>query len=294
MTLREVFSSIANAIRSKTGKTNTIKPVDMASEIESIQTSGVFNRLPQLVDGTITTITAEDLAGTTKIREYAFWFCSSLTSITIPNSVTSIGVNAFSNCKTLTQITIPDSVTSISGFAFTSCGFTQITLPNNLKSIEDSLFTSCKSLTEVIIPNSVTSIKTGVFSECSALTSVVIPDRVTSIGAGAFSECSALTSINIPDSVTSISNYIFENCSSLAELIIPANVKEIGFRALLIGSPTNKATITMKPTTPPTIDSTAFITSKLNKIIVPVGCGDAYKSATNWSALADYIEEESV
>ena len=288
MTLREVFSSIANAIRSKTGKTDTIKPVDMATEIESIKTG---DGLPQLVDGTITTIAADDLAGVTKVRDYAFWFCSSLTSITIPNSVTSIGVSAFSNCKTLTQITIPDSVTSISGFAFTSCGFTQITLPNNLKSIEDSLFTSCKSLTEVIIPNSVTSIKTGVFSECSALTSVVIPDRVTSIGAGAFSHCTSLTSINIPDSVTSISNSIFDDCPSLTELIIPANVTKIEFRALRIGSTTNKATITMKPTTPPTIDSTALITSTLNKIIVPAGCGDAYKSATNWSNFADYIEE---
>ena len=291
MTLREVFSSIANAIRSKTGKTDTIKPVDMATEIESIKTG---DGLPQLVDGTITTIAADDLAGVTKVRDYAFWFCSSLTSITIPNSVTSIGASAFSNCKTLTQITIPDSVTSISGFAFTSCGFTQITLPNNLKSIEDSLFTSCKSLTEVIIPNSVTSIKTGVFSECSALTSVVIPDSVTSIGNGAFAYCTSLTSINIPDGVTKIENYLFNYCSSLAELTIPANVTSIGSSALRIGTDTNKATIIMKPTTPPTLGSSAISSTRLNKIIVPAGYGETYKAATNWSALADYIEEESV
>ena len=65
----------------------------------------------------------------------------------------------------------------------------------------------------------------------------------------------------------------------------------IGGNALQIGSSTNKAIITMKPTTPPTIASNTFDASKLNKIIVPVGCGDAYKNATNWSNFADYIEE---
>ena len=245
MTLREVFSSIANAIRSKTGKTATIKPVDMATEIESIQAGGGENKLPQLVDGSITTVTANDLAGVTKIRSYAFAF-SKITNITFPDSLTEIGQYSIYFCSSLTSITIPANVTSIGGYAF---------------------------------------------SNCSSLTSITIPANVTSIGGGAFFYCSSLTSINIPDSVTSISSDTFGFCSSLTQITIPANVTSIGGSALQIGSSTNKATITMKPTTPPQISSNTFTTSKLNKIIVPVGCGDTYKSATNWSNFADYIEE---
>ena len=98
MTLREVFSSIANAIRSKTGKTETIKPVDMATEIESIQTGGGDNKLAQLVDGSLTTITADDLKGVTQFRTYAFSY-SNLTSIIIPDSVINIGTHVFAYCE---------------------------------------------------------------------------------------------------------------------------------------------------------------------------------------------------
>lgn len=245
MTLREVFSSIANAIRSKTGKTATIKPVDMATEIESIQTGGGDNKLPQFIDGSLTTITAEDLAGATKVREYAFEY-SNITNITLPNSVTSIDNHAFSNCSSLTSFTIPDSVTSIGQYAF---------------------------------------------YYCRKLTQITIPDSVTRIEASAFYYCSSLTSINIPDSITKIGSNTFTNCTALTELTIPANVTTIGSNALRIGTSTKKATITMKPTTPPTISSNTFNANCLNKIIVPVGCGDAYKSATNWSNFAAYIEE---
>lgn len=222
MTLREVFSSIANAIRSKTGKTETIKPVDMATEIESIQTSGVFNRLPQYIDGTLTTITAEDLAGITKVRDNAFSH-STATNITLPDSVTRIGIESFAYCSSLTEF--------------------------------------------------------------------IIPDSITGIPADAFINCPSLTSIHIPDGVTEIGSEAFKYCSSLTSITIPANVTIIAGSALDIGTSTKKATITMKPTTPPLISSNTFTTSKLNKIIVPVGCGDTYKSATNWSNFADYIEE---
>ena len=100
----------------------------------------------------------------TSIGDFAFQFCSSLTSVTIPNSVTSIGNYAFESCSSLTSITIPDSVTSIGNRAFYGCS----------------------SLTSITIPNSVTSIGVGAFAACSSLTSIIIPDSVTSIGRDAF------------------------------------------------------------------------------------------------------------
>ena len=152
----------------------------------------------------------------TSIGNYAFYRCSSLTSIEIPDSVTSIGEYAFSWCGSLTSVVIPDSVTSIGLCAFYACSsLTSIVIPDSVTSIGGSAFSGCSSLTSVVIPDSVTSISFAAFSGCSSLTSVVIPDSVTSIGGSAFDGCSSLTSIVIPDSVTSIGTVAFSGCSSL-------------------------------------------------------------------------------
>ena len=164
--------------------------------------------------------------GTKEVTDYAFSGCSGLTSITIPNSVTSIGYGAFKDCSGLTSITIPNSVTSIDG-AFSGCsGLTSITIPNSVTSI-DGAFSACSGLTSITIPNSVTSIKGGAFADCSGLSSVTIPNSVTSIGNGAFYGCSGLTSITIPNSVTSIGDHAFYGCSGLTSITIPNSVTNI-------------------------------------------------------------------
>ena len=152
----------------------------------------------------------------TSIGDYAFYGCSSLTSITIPNGVTSIGYRAFSGCSSLTSITIPEGVTSIGSWAFSGCNsLTSITIPNGVTSIGDDAFSGCSSLTSIIIPDSVTSIGNRAFMDCTSLTSVTIPDGVTSIGGRAFEDCTSLTSITIPESVTSIGDKAFGSCNSL-------------------------------------------------------------------------------
>jgi hypothetical protein len=106
-----------------------------------------------------------------------------------------------------------------------------------------------------------------------------------------FRNCTSLTSVTIPDSVTTIGYYAFDNCTSLTNITIPNSVTELHYDTLNIGSSTNKATITFLGAIPPTIYTSTFNASKLNKIIVPKGCGEAYKAATNWAKFADYIEE---
>ena len=129
--------------------------------------------------------------GTRIISAHAFWNCSFLSNIVIPNSVANIGDGAFRGCCFLNKVVIPDSVTSIG----------------------ISSFEGCSSLVSVVIPNRVTSIGISSFEGCSSLVSVIIPDSVTSIGACAFQNCSSLSNIVFPDSVTSIGEGAFANCN---------------------------------------------------------------------------------
>ena len=166
----------------------------------------------------------------TSIGDGAFSGCSSLTGITIPDGVTSIGLGAFNDCSSLTSINIPDGVTSFGGWTFYGCSsLTGITIPNGVTNIGDSAFYGCTSLTSINIPDGVTSIGYDVFRDCTNLTSINIPDGVTSIRSSAFEGCSSLTSINIPDGVTSIGNCAFEDCTSLTSINIPDGVTSIGY-----------------------------------------------------------------
>ena len=198
------------------------------------------------------------------IANNAFLQCSSMTGITIPNSVTTIGNNAFSDCSSLTGITIPDSVTSILVGAFYNCrGLTSITIPDSVTGIGDSAFCDCRGLTSITIPDGVTSIGDTTFYYCTSLTNITIPESVTSIGSAAFAACSSLTgftvsSINsayksldgvlysidgktliaypggksgayvIPDGVTNIGDHAFFGCISLTGITIPDSVTSIG------------------------------------------------------------------
>ena len=165
----------------------------------------------------------------TRIGDSAFYDCSSLTTVTIKNSITAIGDAAFSNCFRLTSITIPDGVTTIGDKAFYFCfGLTTITIPDSVITIGDEAFSNCSRLTTITIPDGVTTIGDKVFYYCSSLTSITIPDGVTTIGDKAFYYCSSLTSITIPDGVTTIGDKVFNYCSSLTSITIPDGVTTIG------------------------------------------------------------------
>ena len=165
----------------------------------------------------------------TSIGNYAFYDCDSLTSLTIPNSVTSIGDYAFYDCNSLISLTIGNSVTSIGDYTFYGCNsLTSLTIPNSVTSIGDYAFCDCDSLTSLTIGNSVTSIGDWAFGDCNRLISLTIPNSVTSIGDWAFYYCNSLTSLTIGNSVTSIGIAAFVGCYSLTTLTIPNSVTTIG------------------------------------------------------------------
>lgn len=156
------------------------------------------SKLPQVVDRTVTEITAEDLNGATSVADYAFYLCENLASISIPSGVTSIGTSAFRRCSALTNVVLPAGVTSLGTEAFRECSnLTSINIPSGVTSIPDSAFANCTKLENLVLPANVTSIGTNTFIYCQSLTSMVIPSSVTSIGSASFSYCRKLRSVTI-------------------------------------------------------------------------------------------------
>ena len=199
------------------------------------------------------------------LADAAFSYCWDLTSIDIPNSVTTIGSLAFSDCNSLMSVVIGDGVTAISWNAFVRCSSltnitvsqgntayqsidgnlytkdgstlimyaigkmeTEFVIPNGVSTIGEHAVFEGYNLTSVEIPNSVTIIGASAFYGCSSLTSVAIPDGVITIGNGAFSLCTSLKSVEISDSVTTIGGSAFSSCSSLTSVVIGDSVLMVG------------------------------------------------------------------
>lgn len=194
----------------------------------------------------------------------ALAYCKELTSVTIPNSVTSVGDYAFEGCKKLKAVSIGNGASYIARSAFGYCyelpeiqvakdnpyycsldgvlfnkDQTELkccpcgrkgayNIPNTVKTIGPSAFDCCVYMTEITIPKSVTTISGWGFSLCAGLKNIIIPNSVKTIGERAFQGCSGLTSLTIPQSVASIENATFINCSSLTSVTIPSSVTSIG------------------------------------------------------------------
>ena len=198
-------------------------PVTSIGYSTDTTTSGAFGET-----AAVTSITFARGSQLTTIDRYAFYNCTGLTSIILPNTVTFIGIEAFT-CTSLTSVHIPAGVTSIGQSVFANCtGLTSVTLPANLTTINTQAFYGCTGLTSITIPASVTEIGGGAFYNCNSLGSITIPEGVTSIGGNAFGSCTSLESITLPANVTSIGNSAFSNCTGLTNITIPESVTEIG------------------------------------------------------------------
>ncbi len=254
----------------------------------------------------------------TFIDSEAFRACTSLTSVTIPQSVKTIGNYAFSGCSNLTSVTIPNSVTSIGQGVFNETAWynnqpdgvvyagkvvykykgtmpvnTEIILDDGTSGISSYAFDGCAGLASIKIPNSVSSIGNYAFQNCSSMTSITIPNNVTNINEGTFKGCGRLANVTLPQNVTSIGSYSFSGCSGLASITIPSSVTSIGSYAF---NGCNSLTSINLPNNVTSIGDYSFYNcSGLTSISIPDGLtsigGNAFQ---NCSKLASIIIPNSV
>lgn len=174
----------------------------------------------------ITSVTIPNSVTSIEVR--AFYRCNNLTHVTIPNSVTTTGRNVFEDCKNLTSVKLSDSLTKIEYLLFSGCSnLTDVTIPNSVTEIGRQAFEKCTSLTSIAIPNSVTYLSDHIFYNCTSLKSVIIGNSVSKINYNDFDGCSSLTSVTFGDAVVEIDDDAFANCSSLVDITIPNSVTTI-------------------------------------------------------------------
>ena len=271
--------------------------------------------------------TSDDVIG-----DYAFSGCSSLTSLTLPSSVTSIGGHAFELCSGLTSLTLPSSVTSIGEFAFRYCrGLTSLTIPSGVTTIDYYAFADCSGLTSLTLPSGVTWIGGYAFAWCSGLTSLTLPSSVTSIGGHAFERCNnlkecnclldsdletclayshddwtkipvdeikyyhngqELTKLEIPSGVDKIGSYSFYKGVNLTSLTLPSSVTSIGSSAFEGCSGLTSVYVSWK--SPLSIFASTFKDANTKKCIlyVPKGTYDDYW-LSNWGIFENIVEYDA-
>lgn len=287
---------------------NTIKKIELGSNIEGIKTRAFFCDALEYV-----TIPQN----ITDIKD-AFKYCSGLKYIALPNGITTLDSGAFANNFALERIALPDSLTELDTIVFQKCyqlkeitfprtvtamgancfnttvSLEKLVIPSGVLLVPNSFCTSSEKLKEVVVEEGVQTLDMMAFSGCSVLEKITLPESLTTINSNCFSSCESLKELTIPLSITSISGNMCYNCLSLAQMVIHENVTDIASKAF--SNCYGMEDYYVIPKTPPTLANVnAF--EKIEdtcKIHVPKGCLEAYQTATNWSTYASYMVEMEV
>lgn len=236
--------------------------------------------------------TAARFATVATIKEAAFRYCYSLTTVVLSNGINSIYYYAFASCRSLTSIVIPRGVTSIGQVVFGWCySLTNVILTKNVTTLDSRAFHYCYSLTNMVIPIR-TRIGSEVFNYCYSLTNVVIPKN-TSIGVNAFSNCFSLTNVIFAGSSITMGQEAFASCYSLTNIVIP-NITNIEPYVFQYCFSLTKYDFSQCSAVPTLSNKNAFSgINKIAKIIVPDSLYDEWIAKSNWSTYANYIYKAS-
>ena len=251
-----LLTAIADAIREKTGSTDSLTPAQMAEAIAEIPAGGgATEPYMETTIGSNNKVSDVALYGYTWIPQYLLYMMSEITKLemvkcpftmvgreafsyagadgknriqfVLPDTVTSVDVKAFSHCHFDFPEGLPDSITSIYQGSFEYSNVAIDHLPAGMNSIASEVFRGCESITSMTIHNGITSIGESAFAGCKNLKSITIPDSVTSFGANVFSE-TGLESFNFPSSITSVPQNFLQRNTGLTALTIPAHITSIG------------------------------------------------------------------
>ena len=178
--------------------------------------------IPSTIESDGTTFTVTEITGE------AFYYCRNLRSLTIANSVKTIGYQAFFHCDRLRKLVLPDDIEELPWGMCSMCHqLTEVHLPNRLRTLTAVAFSECVSLPSITLPEGLVEIGGNAFSYCNSLTSVVIPHHVSIVGDGAFAGCNNLVSVRLPDNLSRVTESCFANCPKLSDIILPNGIDAI-------------------------------------------------------------------
>ena len=258
--------------------------------------SGNYQSFKHVVIPSSVELWGEDCA-VNQIDKEVFKDMPALTSIEMPESVTTIGESAFEGCTGLTSIKLPEGLTCIESNTFKGCsGLTSLEIPKSLTTIGLDAFSSCRGLTSIEVPEGVTSIEPGAFHSCSGLKSITLPLTLTYIGKSTFTGCESLTSINLPEGIDTIRLSSFWGCSALTEVHFPASLKFIE-RNSFRGCTSLEHVYCLATKVPDATQSRVFLESSYQQatLHVPSASVNLYKKTEPWNGFKSIvpIEEET-
>lgn len=285
-----VFDQDTNTITSYSQDTDHApKDIVIPSTINGVEVKSIgAGAFKARVD--ITSIVIPDTV--TTIDGGAFQGCTNLRSVKLGNGVTSISGNAFSRCSSLTDVQFPDGLVTIRSYAFSNCSkLTGVVLPDSVEKIGQRAFSGCSSLTDMRLPSGVT-LEEAAFADCTGLTTVTLPDDITEIPESAFSRCTSLKSITLPDSIVKIGQRAFTECSSLTAITIPEHITNIGTQVF------ERCTSLTSVSLPNGLESIGYSTfqdcAKLTSITIPNGVSTIGKRAFRGTSLENVKIPDSV
>ena len=250
------------------------------------------------------------------LGNYGFVYCRGLKSVTIPNTITSVGASIFNYCYSLISVvipygvttlsssmtsgcysvkfaSIPSSITSFGSSVFSSCySLISFTIPSGITSLGSSFFNSCYTLKRIVLPSGITTLPANTFSNCYCITEVTTLGTITNItGVSAFSSCYVLSKCVSPTTATSIPTSTYSSCYAMTTATIPSTVTSIGDSAYRYCY--SLLELHVKPTTPPTLGTNVFGSLPSDCVIyVPTAKLADYQVADGWSTLASQMQGE--
>lgn len=264
---------------------------------ESVEYEGVTYTVSSIgksafVNSSVTSVTIPN--SVTSIGDMAFDQCHSLKSISIPGCVKTIGYRCYGDCREATSILIEDGLESIGEDAFIGCGFADLVIPNSVTSIGIGAFVNCPNLTNVTLPDNIEIINVTMFYDCRKLASVNIPDGVSSIYHDAFGNCESLSSITLPNSVNRIGQNAFKGCSGLKTITIGDNMTQIENNAF--AGCKNMEVFYNYTEVVPSTNSSAFQDSyvEYSTLYVPYGTKKDYEVSEPWKDFGTIIEMPAI